>query len=38
MLANIRKWIEGHTDQAIIIGSLVVGFWLIGKNVYLIVG
>ena len=36
LLATVRVWIEGHTDQVIIIGSLVVGFWLIGQSLYLI--
>jgi Sap, sulfolipid-1-addressing protein len=36
-LAAIRTWIDTHTDQAIIVGSLVVGFWLIGKSTYLLV-
>jgi hypothetical protein len=36
LLGNIRKWIDGHTDQVIIIGSLLLGFWLIGNSVYLI--
>jgi hypothetical protein len=36
LLASVRAWIESHTDQAIIIGSLVLGFWLIGQSLYLI--
>lgn len=36
-LAAIRTWIDTHTDQAIIVGSLVVGLWLIGKSSYLLV-
>jgi threonine/homoserine/homoserine lactone efflux protein len=36
-LASIRKWIDTHTDQVIIVASLVLGFWLIGKSIYLIV-
>lgn len=36
-LAAIRNWIDTHTDQAIIIGSLAVGFWLMGKSAYLLV-
>jgi hypothetical protein len=36
-LGAIRSWIETHTDQVIIIGSLVLGFWLIGQSLYLIV-
>ena len=26
-----------NTDQAIIVGSLILGFWFIGKSIYLIV-
>ena len=36
-LVRCRTWIEGHTDQVIIIGSLLIGFWLIGDSIYLIV-
>jgi hypothetical protein len=36
-LARLRSWIDGHTDQAIIIGALVLGFWLVGKSIYSIV-
>jgi hypothetical protein len=35
-LAGIRTWIDTHTDQVIIVGSLVVGFWLIGNSLYFI--
>jgi len=37
LLARIREWIDTHTDQLIIWVSLVVGCWLIGKSIYLIV-
>ena len=36
-MVRTREWINSHTDQVIIVVSLVVGFWLIGKSVYLIV-
>jgi hypothetical protein len=36
-LTSTRAWIDTHTDQVIIIASLVLGFWLIGKSIYLIV-
>lgn len=35
-LARIRTWIDGHTDQVIIIGSLLLGFWLVGNSIYLL--
>jgi hypothetical protein len=36
-LARTRTWIDTHTDQVIIIVSLVLGFWLIGNSNYLLV-
>ena len=36
-LTAVRTWIDTHTDQVIIVVSLVLGFWLIGKSVYLLV-
>jgi len=37
LLARFRTWIDDHTDQVIIIGSLVIGFWLIANSIYLAV-
>jgi threonine/homoserine/homoserine lactone efflux protein len=37
LLARFRTWIDTHTDQGIIVGSLVIGLWLIGNSIYLIV-
>ena len=36
-LARFRAWIDSHTDQLIIAGGLLLGLWLIGKSIYLIV-
>jgi threonine/homoserine/homoserine lactone efflux protein len=36
-LARFRTWMETHTDQVIILGSLILGFWLIANSIYLIV-
>ena len=36
-LARSRAWINDHTDQVIIWGSLILGFWLIAYSIYLIV-
>jgi hypothetical protein len=36
-LARFRAWINNHTDQAIIAGSLLIGLWLIANSIYLIV-
>jgi Sap, sulfolipid-1-addressing protein len=37
LLARFRKWIDSHTDQAIIWGSLILGFWLIANSIYVLV-
>ena len=37
LLARFRTWIDTHTDQVIIVGSLILGFWLIANSIYLIV-
>ena len=36
-LDRVRTWIDTHTDQVIIWVSLALGFWLIGKSVYVLV-
>lgn len=36
ILARLRAWIDGHRDQVIIVVSLLLGLWLIGKSSYLI--
>jgi Sap-like sulfolipid-1-addressing protein len=36
-LDRFRTWLETHTDQVIIVGSLILGFWLIAHSIYLIV-
>jgi threonine/homoserine/homoserine lactone efflux protein len=36
-LGTTKAWIDTHTDQVIIIASLVLGFWLVGDSIYLIV-
>ena len=37
LLAGLRSWIDAHTDQVIILGSLILGLYLIAKDIYLIV-
>ncbi len=37
IMAGIRSWIESHTDQVIIILSLGLGLWLVGKSIYVLV-
>ena len=36
-LERVHKWINAHTDQAIVVLSLVVGCWLLGNSIYVIV-
>ncbi len=36
-LDGLRRWIDTHRDQAIIVLALVVGLWLVGDSIYLIV-
>jgi Sap, sulfolipid-1-addressing protein len=36
-LSGVRAWIDSHTDQVIIVVSLLLGLWLVGKSIYLIV-
>jgi len=36
MIASVRGWIADHTDQVIIILSLVLGIWLIADSIYLL--
>jgi threonine/homoserine/homoserine lactone efflux protein len=35
-LASFRGWIDDHTDQAIVLGSLIIGLWLIANSLSLI--
>jgi hypothetical protein len=37
VLARFRPWIDDHTNLLIFWISLIVGCWLIGKSIYLIV-
>ena len=37
LLSRIRLWIDGHTDLIIIWVSLILGLWLIGDSIYLLV-
>jgi threonine/homoserine/homoserine lactone efflux protein len=34
---QMHRWIDAHQDQAIVVGALVVGAWLLGNSIYLIV-
>jgi hypothetical protein len=35
-LARFRTWIDTHTDQVIVFGSSILGFWLIANSINLI--
>jgi translation initiation factor 6 (eIF-6) len=37
LLTKFRTWIDTHTDEVIIVGSLLLGLWLVGNSIYLIV-
>jgi Sap, sulfolipid-1-addressing protein len=36
-LARLRTWLDTHQDQVIIVVCLLLGFWLAGKSIYLLV-
>ncbi len=36
-LAKFRKWMETRTDQVIIVGCMLIGFWLIASSIYYVV-
>jgi hypothetical protein len=36
-LDQLRTWLDTHRDQVIIVIFLLLGFWLAGKSIYLLV-
>lgn len=36
-LDRLRTWLESHQDEVIIAACLLLGFWLAGKSIYLLV-
>ncbi len=36
-LDRLRTWLEAHQEQVIIVVCLLLGFWLAGKSIYLLV-
>ena len=36
-LTRFRTWMEAHTDRAIVIGCLLLGFWLIASGIYYVI-
>jgi hypothetical protein len=37
LIAKLRTWLDTHQDQVIVVISLLLGFWLAGKSIYLLV-
>ena len=37
LVTRVKAWMDTHTDEIIVIASLLLGFWLIGKSIYLVV-
>jgi hypothetical protein len=37
LIQKLRNWLDTHQDQVIIVISLLLGFWLAGKSIYLLV-
>ncbi|MFE9561600.1 GAP family protein [Streptomyces sp. NPDC006487] len=33
-LTNLRAWLSGHKDRAIVVTCLVLGLWLVGRSLY----
>jgi hypothetical protein len=36
-LGQLRNWLDTHRDQVIVVLCLLLGFWLAGKSIYLLV-
>ena len=36
-LTRFRTWMEAHTDRVIVIGCLLLGFWLIASGIYYVI-
>ena len=36
-LQQLRSWLDTHMDQVIVVIFLLLGFWLAGKSIYLLV-
>ncbi|MEU6257202.1 GAP family protein [Streptomyces sp. NPDC047043] len=37
-LHELRSWMQGHAEHAIVYGSIVIGLWLAGKSIYQLAG
>ena len=36
-LVRLRTWLDTHRDQVMVVVLLLLGFWLAGKSIYLLV-
>jgi threonine/homoserine/homoserine lactone efflux protein len=37
LMVRCRTWVDAHIDQAVIVGSMIIGLWFIADSIYLIV-
>jgi Sap, sulfolipid-1-addressing protein len=37
LIQKLRNWLDTHQDLVIIVISLLLGFWLAGKSIYLLI-
>jgi hypothetical protein len=37
LMKKLRNWLDTHQNQVIIVISLLLGFWLAGESIYLLV-
>jgi len=37
LLDRLRTWLDSHQDQVIVVICLLLGFWLVGNSIYLLV-
>ena len=37
LLVRCKTWVDSHIDQAIIIGSLLIGLWFIADSIYIVI-
>ena len=35
-LQRLRTWLESHQDQVVIVICLLLGFWLVGNSIYIL--
>jgi hypothetical protein len=37
LLVRCKTWVDSHIDQAIIVGSLLIGLWFIADSIYIVI-